>query len=571
MASSRTASNTLTKLGSDEVLRRLRLGSGLVLMVFVALHLANIALGLVSLEAVEAARRPFLAFWRSPFGTMLLYGAMLVHLILTLRALYMRRTLAMPAREAMQIALGLAIPLVIAEHVIGTRLVREMTGINDTYELVLRAIWIVSPADGMTQMLAVLIVWAHGCIGMHFWLRFRPWYPAAAPYLLIAAVLVPVLALLGFSEAGRTVAELDRSPVPPGTDPALLVEGAAIKEYYMAIAYAVSGALLAAVMVLREIRRQREWRNTVAIRYEGGQTVRIPKGHSVLEASRVGGIPHYAVCGGKGRCSTCRVRVIEGLDDQPAPGPIERATLKRIAAAPDVRLACQLKPTHDLKVAQLLVAGSERALHLVGAPSKPGREQEIAVLFCDIRSFTALSDRRLPFDVVFLLNRYFALVGGAVERSGGRLDKFIGDGAMALFGLETGREEACRQALAASAEILQGLSRLSAELAGEIPGPLHVAIGIHAGPAIVGAMGYGGVMNVTAIGDTVNIASRLESAAKEFDASLVVSEVAVALSGVDLAAFEHREIAIRGSTRPLGVRVVPHGAALVVTAAAAAA
>jgi adenylate cyclase len=315
-------------------------------------------------------------------------------------------------------------------------------------------------------------------------------------------------------------------------------------------------------LALRALRHISARRNLVEIRYEGGQVVRVPKGSTVLEASRIGGIPHYSVCGGKGRCSTCRVRVTAGVDDLPAPGPLERATLSRIHAGPDVRLACQLRPTQSVTVLPLLAAMRERALPAGARPAAPGREQEIAVLFCDIRSFTALADHRLPYDIVFLLNRYFAIVGKAVEQSGGRLDKFIGDGAMALFGLESSAAEACRQALSASAAILADLDRLSEELAAEIPAPLKVAIGIHAGPAIVGAMGYGGTMHVTAIGDTVNVASRLEAAAKEFNAAIVVSDAVVALSGLDLSDYEMREIEIRGSTRPLHVRVVPQGATL---------
>ena len=251
-----------------------------------------------------------------------------------------------------------------------------------------------------------------------------------------------------------------------------------------------------------------------------------------------------------------------GVDGLPPLGPLERATLSRIHPGPDVRLACQVRPAHSLTVLPLLAADRERALAAGVRQARPGREQEIAVLFCDIRSFTALADHRLPYDVVFLLNRYFAIVGKAVEQSGGRLDKFIGDGAMALFGLESSTTEACRQALAASAAILADLDRLSEELAAELPGPLRVAIGIHAGPAIVGAMGYGGTMHVTAIGDTVNVASRLEAAAKELDAAIVVSEAVVALSGLDLSGYESREIEIRGSTKPLDIRVVPQGVEL---------
>ena len=154
---------------------------------------------------------------------------------------------------------------------------------------------------------------------------------------------------------------------------------------------------------------------------------------------------------------------------------------------------------------------------------------------------------------MFLLNRYFAIVGEAVEKAGGRLDKFIGDGAMALFGLEAAPGEASRQALAAARAIVDGTARLSDELAGEISSPVHVAIGIHIGPAIVGSMGFGSTMGVTAIGDTVNISSRLEAAAKEFNADLVISEAAAKLSGLDFSAAEQREIDIRGRARPLGV------------------
>jgi adenylate cyclase len=170
---------------------------------------------------------------------------------------------------------------------------------------------------------------------------------------------------------------------------------------------------------------------------------------------------------------------------------------------------------------------------------------------------------------VFLLNRYFAIVGKAVEQAGGRLDKFIGDGAMALFGLDGSREEGCRQALSAAAAFLGELDRLGAELSGELAGPLRVAIGIHAGPAIVGTMGYGGTLGVTAIGDTVNVASRLEAVAKEFDAAIVISEEAARLSGLELTHFEVREIDIRGSARPVHVRIVPQGSALALRRVAA--
>lgn len=542
---------------TELLLRNTRLWSGLVLAVFVAMHLANLALVLVSLETAEAARYWFLLVWRNPVGTTLLYGSAIVHLALTLQVVYRRRTLFMPAREAFQIALGLAIPLFLAEHVMGTRVLHALSGIDDTYEFVLRALWIYAPAVGLRQSVAVVIVWAHACLGLYFWLRYRTWFPRWSGLLLIVAVLLPVVALLGFVDGGREVALTD--PPDRGIDPQLLDWAIATEQRMRDAIYAGFGVLLAGVLMARWLRIRSERNQLIAVRYPDGRVVRVTRGHSVLEASRIGAVPHNAVCGGRGRCSTCRVRVSAGLERLPAPNSVEKATLERIGAEPDVRLACQLRPVADLAVTPLL-AVDRMASALAANPTTPGREQDVVILFCDIRGFTALSDRRLPFDVVFLLNRYFASVGTAVEQAGGRLDKFIGDGAMAIFGLGVTRAEACRQAVVAANDIVGGLKAMSRDLAAELPGPMRVAIGIHVGPAIVGTMGYGRAMQVTAIGDTVNVASRLESVAKEFDAAIVISERAARDSGYDFAGFEMRSVDIRGIAKPLDVRVVPTGA-----------
>lgn len=544
-------------LFSGRNMRAARLASGLVMFAFVTTHLLNHAMLLVSIEAANAVRPWFLLVWRNPFATFLLYGALCVHLVLVLYSLYRRRTLVMPVREAIQTLFGLAIPLLIAEHALGTRLVHALSGVEDDYAYVLRALWVTRPMLGANQALAIVVIWAHGCLGLYFWLRFRPWYPQVAPYLLVGAILVPVLALLGFAAGGRALATYVAAPMP--VDRELFAEAVRVEQSVLLGVQLAFLAALVAVLSLRALRIHRERRDRITIRYSSGRSASLARGYSVLEASRVTGIAHYAVCGGRGRCSTCRIKVSEGLHDLPAPNSIEQATLARIGAAPDIRLACQLRPTRDVSVTPLLLPDRGHLLATRSATATPGREREIAVLFCDIRNFTGLAAHRLPFDIVFLLNRYFAAVGAAVEEAGGSMDKFIGDGAMALFGIHTDNRQACRQALSAAGAILDDLERLNRELAGELSSPLRVAIGIHAGPAIVGAMGYGKVMPVTAVGDTVNIASRLELAAKEFDASLVVSEQAASLSGMDLAAFELRTIEIRGRPDPLPVRVVPQG------------
>ncbi len=581
----------IAALSSERFLQRLRLGAGLVMLVFVAMHLFNHALLLVSLDAAERIGRLFALLWRNPAGTLLLFGALFVHVALVLRSLYRRRTLRMPAREAAQTALGLLIPFLIIEHVVPARLSQPLFGIVVDYRMVVRSLWVVNPLSGLRQSVALLVIWAHGCIGVYFWLRFRSWYASASPYLLAVAVLVPVLALLGFADTGRMLAHM--ADTAPQMDPAQAqalgarrppIDQAAVTEtmgriklgFYLAFAGAI-----ALVLTARRLRTLAERASQITIRYSNGALVRAPRGLSLLEASRQGGVPHYSVCGGRGRCSTCRVRILQTASPLPPPGSIEAATLMRIHADGDVRLGCQLHPTADLSVALLMAPNPDTALPVATEPVRPGREEEIAVLFCDLRNFTDLSEARLPYDVVFLLNRYFAIVGQAVEQAGGRLDKFIGDGAMALFGLGGGRDQGdrdkgdrdkgdrdravsdqgsrdrgARQALAAAAAIVRDIAHLNAELGQDFAVRLRVAVGVHAGPSVVGVMGYGTTKNLTAVGDTVNVASRLETTAKEHDVAIAVSERALARSGVATDGLRHDEIAIRGRTAPLRVYLI---------------
>jgi adenylate cyclase len=552
---------------SNSTIRKARLGAGLVIFVFVVMHLANHALGLISIGAAEAARHWFLAVWRNPVATVLLYGAFAVHVVLVLRSLAMRRTLAMPAGEAFQTVTGLLIPILIIEHVIGTRLAHLLYGFSDNYHAIVRILWVSSPVNGVRQSIALIAIWVHGCIGVHFWLRYRPWYTRLAPIALAFAVMLPVLALLGFATMGRTIVQVEAEGGYPGgyyDDARSFGEYVSVPtgERELAVARsrtALYGAFLASLVGIYAFRVQRRWRerpHQLSIRYPGGEIVRVPKGFTILEASRIGGIPHYSVCGGKGQCSTCRVQVVEGVAALPPAEAIERRTLARIGAASDVRLACQLRPTEDVAVVPLLIPAPETSIPVLSQPASAGREREMVIFFCDLRHFTTLTEARLPFDIVFLLNRYFSIVGRAVEAAGGRVDKFIGDGAMALFGLRDTPEEACRQALKAAADIIREVDRLGEELADDLSIPLRIAIGIHTGPAIVGSMGYGAVKNLTAIGVTVNVASRLETAAKEFESALVFSEPVATLSGIDVSQLESRLIAVRGRGEPLRVFIV---------------
>jgi adenylate cyclase len=190
-------------------------------------------------------------------------------------------------------------------------------------------------------------------------------------------------------------------------------------------------------------------------------------------------------------------------------------------------------------------------------PQAHGGERYVAILFADIRGFTSISEGRLPYDVVFLLNRYFRATGQAIEAAGGRLDKFIGDGVMAIFGLTADPERACRQALDAARRMSLALDELNEALSGDLDLPLKIGIGLHAGPTIVGEMGYERATQLTAIGDTVNTASRLETLTKEFGVQLVVSEELLERAGQSLPDAVRHEVAIRGRQGRMAVRAIP--------------
>ncbi len=280
-----------------------------------------------------------------------------------------------------------------------------------------------------------------------------------------------------------------------------------------------------------------------------------PRGFTILDASRLAGIPHASVCGGRGRCSTCRVRVSDGLADLPAPSEAERRVLARVGAAPDVRLACQTRPSRDVAVEPLL-APSVAPTEAFATDVRQGREQELAVLFADLRGFTRMAENKLPYDVVFVLNRYFEAVGTAITRAGGVTNQFTGDGVMALFGIESGPATGSRQALAAARAMVEGVAALSAELAVDLGAPLRIGIGIHTGPAVVGRMGWGESFYLTAVGDTVHVAARLEQATKDYAAQLVVSEAVARHANLDLTRFPAHNLTVHNRADPVPVRVI---------------
>jgi adenylate cyclase len=548
------------------LVQRLRLATGLVLFSFVLTHLLNHALGVLSLDAMLVGAGWFLWFWLPPVQTAVLLGAAVIHVSLALWSIYRRRRLRMPVWEATQLAFGLLIPPVLVDHLIGTRIAHELYGIKDDYTYVVYAL-ASSPLRAVLQVALLLIAWTHGCIGLNYWLRLKRWYRARPAIALAIALLVPVLAVTGFYEALREVTLLAQDPVwlARSVRAMHLPDAAGIAHLYALRdeIWLVLGGLLALTLAARVVRGLFERRRgLVRLAYPGGRVVAIAPGMTVLEISRAAGIPHASVCGGRGRCSTCRVRLGAGAERLPPPSAEEARVLARVGAGDNVRLACQIRPTGDLELTPLVPPQLAAGRVLTADDYHSGREVEIAVLFADLRGFTSLAEHRLPFDTVFLLNRYFAEMGAAIEQVGGHLDKFIGDGVMALFGLRDGPKWGAIGALTAAKRMHERLAQLNRDLAGELSQPLRLGIGIHTGHAIVGDMGYGEATQLTAIGDVVNTASRLESATKEHACELVLSADTARHAELALDALPRATVMIRGRNQPIDIAIVKDVAAL---------
>ena len=548
-------------------IRQIRLGCGLVLFAYLVSHFLNHALGNVSMEALAGGVYYHTLFWQFLPVAIVFYAAALIHTGLGLWALYDRRQFRWKAIEPLQLVLGLSIPALVITHIIGVRLGQTLFGHGKLYPQVFFAYWIVWPYK-MWLMYAVLIVsWVHGCIGLHFWLRMKAFYKSAAPFLLAAVVLIPTLAMLGLYQGGRTVVDSDSvewraenlSQRQVGTQ----AEQAVLKniEDYFLIGYL---GLVGLVLLAKGARALNERRGgMISLSYGNGKTIRVPKGLSVLEASLRNNVPHASVCGGRARCSTCRIRVIGDCTKLPEPSQREAFVLNRVGTAdPSIRLACQLRPTSDLSFFQLFMPHAVTANAQGSSPTRIGQERYLVSMFVDMRGSTKLAEKRLPFDTVFIVNRFLGAVSQAVIESGGQPNQFVGDGMLALFGLGTDPRTACRQALRAAAMIAVNVDELNQFLSHDLREPIRFGVGIHGGEVIIGDIGYRDHMVFTALGDAVNVAARLQDMTKSLACEAVVSEEVRVTAGLAAEGLPQHEVAIRGRAEPMIVRSVSNAKTL---------
>ena len=247
-------------------------------------------------------------------------------------------------------------------------------------------------------------------------------------------------------------------------------------------------------------------------------------GETILQTAARNGIPHVSACGGEGNCTTCRLLVLEGIENCSPETDAELSLKEKAHTTEEFRLACQTTINDDVVVRRLVLNKDDiESVSEKGVSGRLGETKQIAILFSDIRGFTPFSEKLTPYDVVFILNRYFSRMVKAVEDNQGTVDNYIGDGMVAIFGLHN-EENPAKYAVRSALEMCSEMDDMKPYLKTMYGQDFDIGVGIHWGHAVVGDIGAGKSKRLTAIGDAMNFASRVESANKQFQSRVLISE-----------------------------------------------
>ena len=494
-------------------------------------------------------------FWHSLPGTFLLYGAASIHVSLALLAVYDRRTLRMSPVQGLRIVLGLTMPIVLIGHFVGTRYAFEHFGLAAEYRRVVAGLWATS---GQGRQMALLAPgWLHGCLGLRYAFSSRPYWKRLRFVLFAIALLLPVLAGLGFMTMGRDIArETDVSQALRESMSA--AQGNALgdaRETVLAFYGGIIGLVFGARLVRDTYARHRG--TTVKIKYPQRE-VEVPRGWTVLEASRSFGIAHQSMCGGRARCSTCRVRVTAGRSHCAEPRADERRTLEAIGAPDDVRLACQLRPMGDIAISLLMAV--EQPLWRDATLARPSVDGDAVLLYARlvVRRDPAAPDK-LAHEEIHAFEGFQAIVTQAVADGGGMVCHSSRPEPLALFSARDGSLQfAGEQALGAARRIEREVRALLTRLGDELGFQADHAVALHAGRVVWSAAseGRGGAV---VVGAAVREGQCLTDLALNHGLALVISEPAAHSMGADSQTLEWRRPvnAAKGTNAALSFAAFP--------------
>jgi len=549
--------------------------SGLVLFLFAAMELCSDAVGLVSLQTMGDIAAWQLTFTRSWPGLVILSSACVCHILTTLWFTARRATLRMSFGDAALIASGILVPLLLLPYLVDTRLANILFGVDDDILYRLAKLW---PQHDLAFVALIVLVWGHGCMGIHRWLRLRPGYRSVAPVLAVIALAIPIAALSGVIAAARIVtvlmaensfAEQVRAATHWPSDD---MEHSLLR--YRLMALGSYGALLvfaAGALIIRFLRILVAPK--IDVTYVKGPKLKASTGPTLLEISLLNGVPHANTCGGRGRCTACSVRIEQGDGALP---PRTAAELAQLGGDDQrIRLACQITPTAALTVTRLIAttaatADADDASDVEAEPEldTAGIERQVVAFSVRLQGPSALVNSRPAYDAIFFLNEFLDMLHAAIVKNNGAIMRTTGSGIIAVFGQDdpakgasaqpgsaqaamtsttmasttmaptASAKDACRSAFAAAADIDIALDRLNERFSAEFGQPIAVAMGLTVGTAYLGRIGAGASKPFTAVGPAIDGAEGFSRLAESRKCQLAAVPAVLYGAGIDSSAME---------------------------------
>ena len=565
------------------LITKLRIVTGLILFVYVFMHLLNHSFNLISIQFADFVRKEYFSIiWQNLIGIFALYFSLIVHMFLGFYAIIIKKSFKLKKKDWVQIVFPVLALIMLLQHVAVSFIITKVFPGEETYELVFAAIH-AAPDDYLSNTLLfsfmTIFIWFHGVIGIDSYLKHKATqnkkfsiYLRFLPIFIIFYWILPTSSVLGFlvglkemdyiiqikalENIDKFLFSVLNKYIPSDAFSFVFQVKPLVMNYYPI--FILSIIILISLSILKT-----KFYGTIEVKYPGNKSVFISKGTSILDASKIGNISHQAICGGRGRCTTCRIKIISDKNKVNRPNVNEIKAIERAGLDDGIRLACQLRPTNDISVIPLLNPNS--SIHnLKNLLNLTGKEQETVILFIDLRDFTKLSETALPYDVVYILNKYYAACGEVIEKNNGRLDKFIGDGIMAIFDKSNSINTNSRNAILSANKISLKMEELNNEINYEFSKKIKFGIGVHAGNTIVGMMGYGSNVSETVVGDNVNIASRLENLSKQFKCELVISKYVALKANMKTDDLLSKKVKIRGRKDSLEIFTFNRGTEIVI-------
>jgi adenylate cyclase len=252
-------------------------------------------------------------------------------------------------------------------------------------------------------------------------------------------------------------------------------------------------------------------------------SIEVSESDTILDALIADEIPHTHVCGGNAHCSTCRIMILEGSHNCSPPTSAEKALAKKLDFPVHIRLACQTRVSGDVAIRRLILNNDD--IDIVEnqlSTGSMGNQRSVGVLRARIRGVTNFDEVNFPYDIIYVMSRYFHRMNKVISDYGGIVDNYTSWRLTALFGTEEGDRDPER-AVWAGLEMLQSVRELNADLTKLSYHPLNVSIGIHYGPVVLVPVCAGALQRTTALGSAIEVVGRIEAANKKVGSELLVS------------------------------------------------